>query len=66
VVVRLRRHGAQVARTGRPTPVSRTRVLTLRLSKPLRPGRYVLRARARGVAPSAVHLRVVAFSGGGA
>lgn len=66
VVVRLRRHGAQVARTGRATPVSRTRVLTLRLAKPLRPGRYVLRARARGVAPSAVHLRVVAFSGGGA
>jgi pimeloyl-ACP methyl ester carboxylesterase len=66
VVVRLRRHGALVGRTGRPTPVDRTRVLTLQLSKPLRRGSYVLRARARGLAPRAVHLRVVASSRGGA
>jgi hypothetical protein len=62
VVVRLRRRGALVGRTGRPTPVSRTRVLTMRLSKPLRAGRYLLRVSGRGVAPKAIHLRVVASS----
>jgi pimeloyl-ACP methyl ester carboxylesterase len=66
VVGRLRRHGRLVGKSGRPTPVDRTRVLTLRLSKPLRAGRYVLRVRGRGLAPRALGLRVLAFSRGGA
>ena len=63
VTVRLRRHGRKVAVT-RPATVTRTRVLTMILHKPLRPGRYVLRVRGRGLAPHAVRLRVVAFSPG--
>jgi pimeloyl-ACP methyl ester carboxylesterase len=66
VVVRLRRRGALAGASGAPTPVYRTRVLTLKLSKPLRAGRYLLRVRARGVSPRAIHLRVMAFSRGGA
>lgn len=66
VVVRLRRHGSLVASSTRQATVARGRVLTLRLSEPLRRGRYVVRVRARGLAPKAVHLRVVPSSRDGA
>jgi pimeloyl-ACP methyl ester carboxylesterase len=64
VVARLRRGGAKVGDSGPGTPVTGTRVLTLRLSEPIRPGRYLLRVTARGVPAKAIHLRVAASSPG--
>jgi hypothetical protein len=46
--------------------VTRTRVLTLRLSRPLHRGRYLLRVRARGLPAKALRFRVVASSPGDA
>ena len=64
VVARLRRGGAKVGDSGPGTPVLGTRVLTLRLSKPIRPGRYLLRVTARGLPTKALQLRVAASSPG--